>query len=272
MTAPVILNGNHPGQMFYGKMLTFNEKSHRYRWGGEYLTSVTTITNRLAKNALLQWYADFAADSLRAYLKQNMQDTEGVSYDSFLETLDKAYEHGKAAPNSYKEAAGDKGTAIHKYCTDVLTARHQLPLPDDPLIRPACEGFLEWFTQHNIHPIRVEGFCVSEKFKYAGRCDLFGRIDEVMTVLDIKTGNTVCDRKSGDLYPEICLQMTGYEVALCEELQLVDPMTRMVLHIDKRTGKCTPYKKAMNPVHIAAWVALTQVDKYLRAMNRVEAA
>jgi hypothetical protein len=254
MHLPAIKNGAAvlAERVFYGKPLVFKEKSHRYFWGGEPVPSVTTILGRLAKNALVQWAADCATEHMAA----NMQDTAGVSHETFTKLLEEARkEHIRR-----RNAAGIKGAALHKYASDCFQQGVLLPnIGDDPL----CKAFGDWWSKHVIHPIDVERLLMSEKLMYAGRCDFFGRIDGKLGVLDIKTGG-----ETGKVYEESWLQLCGYELALVEELGLQQPLVRWVLQLDKTSGKFVLHEQAMSAPYLHAWVCLVNLDKFMRIISK----
>ena len=84
---PAEMNGQPlPSRVFYGKELAYNHKNHQYRWGGQHVPSVTTIQGRLAKQALLKWYADCAVD----HILDRVQDTAGISQGTFEVICDEA--------------------------------------------------------------------------------------------------------------------------------------------------------------------------------------
>jgi hypothetical protein len=244
-------NGHPEGRLFYGKPLVFREKAHRYFWGGEAVPSVTTILNNLGKPGLIQW----AADEAVAAKARGATDEEA-----------------RNAHTAKKEKGADIGTEVHSYAQDCLRAGHYLPMSDDPLIKPACEGFAEWFSAHDIDAVEVERpvmyWSPDVPGRFAGRCDFFGRIDGELGVMDIKTSNTVIDRKTGDLYREMQLQTTAYEVALTTELRLSDPLARWILHLDKKTGAHKLYAKPSCPMTIAAWLSLVRFDQMMRVMSK----
>lgn len=242
-----VTNGQPEGRVFYGKPLVFREKAHRYYWGGEPIPSVTTILGRIAKPALIQWAANMAVD----HILTNAQDHREFA---------KVCEEARKAHAVKKDTAADLGTQIHSYAQDCLRARHLLLMPDDPKLKPACEGFGEWFTTHTIHAIEVERMVLSEKCKYAGRCDFFGRIDGKLGVMEIKT--------SGGVYDEFWLQLSAYEIALVEELQLAEPLTRWILHLNKETGAHKLHERAMSTPTITAWMALVRFDQMMRIVSK----
>jgi len=237
--------------LFYGKPLTFNSERHMYFWGGEHVPSVTTIIGRLDKSNLIQWAADMAVAHVRA--NENADDWGAVLAEA------------RVAHRTIKEAAGAVGTRVHKYARGILEKKH----PAEPLDGPAqkaIEAFWQWVEQHKIEPIAVERRVFSERYRYAGTCDFFGRIDGILSVLDFKTGNGV--------YDEVWWQTSGYEMALQEELhanRLQIPMARWVVHLNKTTGECVahcrPTLKDWEQDR-AVWLSLVEVDQALRKARK----
>ena len=68
--------------------------------------------------------------------------------------------------------------------------------------------YLEWESQHKLDPILLEKPLVSEKYKYGGTLDFYGKIDGILTLLDFKTGKAI--------YPEHFYQLAGYRNLLIE--------------------------------------------------------
>jgi hypothetical protein len=104
-----------------------------------------------------------------------------------------------------------------------------------------------------------ERFVLSGAWRYSGRCDRFGVINGHLAVLDYKSGG---DR----IYPETWLQLSAYELAIREELEIAEPIWHYAVHLNKKTGVCTPYVRS--PDHTArardAWLALVVFDRAMR--------
>ncbi|NIV32423.1 MAG: hypothetical protein GWN58_24175 [Anaerolineae bacterium] len=103
----------------------------------------------------------------------------------------------------------------------------------------------------------------SRDMMYAGRCDRFGRINGHLAVLDYKSGGE-------KIYPETWLQLSAYELAIREEHRghnwIDEPIWHYAIHLNKKTGKCTPYVRG--PEHTVAakqaWRQLVAFDKAMR--------
>lgn len=241
MTQAVALNGQPEGRLFYGKPLIFREKAHRYYWGGEPVPSVTTILGRLSKPALIQWAANMAVDHLLA----NPQDHDGA----------------RKAHTVKRDTAADVGTVVHEYAAGQLRKDEQvILLPPDPQVLRAADALRVWLSEHEVVPLAIERRVLSQRYGYAGTTDFFGHVDGKLCVLDFKTG--------GGIYDEMWLQTAAYEVALREELGISEPIGRWLIHLDKKTGMCTPHYRATSEVDASVWLVLVQLDQGLRAMKK----
>lgn len=255
-------------QMFYGKPLEYYPASHRYKWDGQWVPSVTTILNRLNKPMLIQWAADMAVEHVQ---KKISEWPEGFRYS--YGTLLNICQEARLAHANIRDAAGDVGTLVHKYAKDMLEGKG---LPTGPEAKPvpiqaanAIAAFREWLLAHKIEPIAVERRVMSRELMYSGTCDFFGHIDGKLSVLDFKTGNGV--------YDEAWFQMAGYEIALREELQegslasQMMPMQHWLVHLNKNTGECAPYLRTSEETIAAkaVWRNLVAMDRAIRDMPKM---
>ena len=106
---------------------------------------------------------------------------------------------------------GLNGINVHKYVDDkaeIGTLAHYLvmchltgeePDTDDysqnQIVQAnnSFQHYMEWEREHTVEPILVEGALVSNVFGYGGTLDLYCKLDGVLTLLDIKTGNGIYD-------------------------------------------------------------------------------
>jgi hypothetical protein len=240
-------------QMFYGKPLTFNPKSHRYTWDGKPVPSVTTIISRLNKPLLVQWAANCAVEHIM----------HGIGAREGAVPLPQLLEEARKAHLTKKEDAADIGTAVHKYAQAALTGK---PEPRDlpPGAIEACAAFWKWVEQHKIEPIAVERRVMSREHMYAGTCDFYGYIDDRLSVLDFKTGNGI--------YDEAWWQTSGYELALSEEGVSRGPVNRWIVHLNKETGECVTHCRLARSddwnQDRNVWLSLLALDKALRIARK----
>jgi len=150
---------------------------------GERIPSVTTILGRQcgwSKDALCGW--------------NNKMGLKGVDTKKYL--ADK----------------GQIGTLAHAFCTDYLlqqrTDMHDYSPSQVEEAKHSFFAFLNWTKLHTIKPILIEMPLVSEEFQYGGQCDIYGDVDEVLELSDLKTGSGV--------YEDMICQVSAYVQLLME--------------------------------------------------------
>lgn len=229
-------------------LLDFDEAAHAYKWAGKFVPGVTRVLQILNKPALVQWSANCAVQYITDGYKAKLEAGDELELSSFLSLCQEA----KTAHRRISKEATDVGSLVHQFAERVLVDR-RAALPSDPQAAKGAEAFLSWFHAHDIEPIHVERMILSRHWYYAGTVDFFGKIDGELCVLDFKT--------SSGLYLEMLLQLAAYAVALEEETgeRIEDGL---VIHLDKKTGKPTPY-----PVPITRGLK----DSWLRVREAYEA-
>lgn len=180
--------------------LTFSAGAHRY-WlvpegGGKRqpVKSVTTLLKVLAKDALVQWAANSAAD----YAIDNWGALEAMPASERRARIAKA-------PSQARNRAAAKGTQIHAWA-DSLMKGEPVEIPDEHL--PAVQGFLAWWERSGFTKVRAESMVWSEDDElagigYAGTFDLLAEHPRHgLTLLDLKTGKGI--------YSEFAVQLAAY--------------------------------------------------------------
>ena len=74
--------------------------------------------------------------------------------------------------------------------------------------------FLAWEKNHKLEPILTEGQLVSERLKFGGCVDFYGKVDGELALVDFKTG--------GAIYGEMFYQLAGYKLLLTEAGHIVN--------------------------------------------------
>jgi len=116
-----------------------------------------------------------------------------------------------------KEQAGDIGTLVHY----LILCRLKNTEPDlsdytqndiTATVSP-MDKFTEWLSGHELEPILMETPLVSEKYRFGGTPDFYGKVDGKPTLLDFKTSKEVYTENFYQLaaYVEL-LREHGYEV------------------------------------------------------------
>lgn len=242
--------------IYYGRPMTFNEKQHRYEWDGKLVPGVTSILRRLNKPALISWAANMAAEHIREH-----GDYDGDSQGWFVSEA--CLEAARIAHATKRDNAADVGKAVHKYAEGVLLGGPAIAeVPDDPAIRAGVTAFEAWLAEHTLEPMGLERRVLSKKFYYAGTTDFYGRIDGNLAVLDFKTSTAI--------YNEMWLQTAAYELALQEELQTTEPITRWLIRLDKKTGKFEAKSQPYSALHEDAWINLVELNRCLTKIEEQE--
>jgi hypothetical protein len=159
------------------------KKSPFYLIQGEEFTSVTTILSAISKPALIGWAAKISAEYMA---------THGCSP-----------EVAAAQIHAVKDAAADKGTAVHKYAERVM---QDLPVDMDkvePELKPYIEALLKFHASVEMKPFFTEIIVYNPEHGYAGRCDMIAQDKNgEFWALDWKSGRHV--------YAESGLQLIAY--------------------------------------------------------------
>jgi hypothetical protein len=209
-----------------------NKKGY-YPVGNEELASVTMILGIMDKPQLRPWSVKKALEYVQAHLSDYELD------------IDSLISNAKKHPINSMRKSADLGTAIHKVVEKICLQNigkenvrwHDFVLPEiakmrDELpdsfekeitlnqIRSAAFAFADWSTEHNFTPLQNEVFVYSRKYKYAGRFDNYGIVDNDRTFIDWKSGNF--------LYQEVRLQLSAYKYAWCEMHKCKDDISNLI--------------------------------------------
>jgi hypothetical protein len=179
--------------------IDFNEPHITYRnKNGEKVVGVTTALGLLAKQALIPW----------------------------------AYNRGKAGLELYesKDKAANIGTIVHFR----ILAYYKGYEVDNSNIAPdvwettekSMQSFYEWAKNRNVKPIIIEKPFVHEELKYGGTPDLYGLVDNELTLVDFKTGS--------NLYDEHFIQLAAYLKLIISQGHEVKKV--IILNVPKSKG------------------------------------
>lgn len=184
---------------------------------------VTTVLGEVAKPQLMGWAAKVAA--------QAVFDDPDISLDE-----------AKKAHLAVRDAAGNRGSAVHSYAEAWANGAPLDPDEAPETIRGYVQAVDAFFKESGMTILHPEAVVVSETYEYAGTADGIGEDAEGNTVLlDYKTSSRVYDYEMG-------LQLRAYERAD----YLVDPKTRepidlpeidyaMIVHL-KPSGRYSLHK------------------------------
>jgi hypothetical protein len=177
-----------------GWKIFFDEARHRYYdEKNEPIISVTDITGVMDKPALAPWAANCACD----YILQHRED------DDLESLVSKARKEWR----NVKDKAADIGSEIHSWVSSWIKG-DKLDVPNDEMIANGITAFLKWQKEHKAKWLESEAMVYSKKYHYAGILDAVAVIDGKTYLVDFKS--------SKGIYPEMLLQVSGYEIAYNE--------------------------------------------------------
>jgi len=126
-----------------------------------------------------------------------------------------------------RDKAADIGTIAHYLVEcDIKNEKPDLSEYAPADVDKAENAFLAWLDfrkAHKIAPLKSELQLVSEKYRYGGTIDIYAVMDEVPTLIDLKT--------SSGIYPEMRLQLAAYDNLLHENNYEVKQ--QYIVRIDK---------------------------------------
>jgi len=185
--------------------LQFDPDQHKYYLEGEPVKNMTSITGIITnKDAMVGWSAKMCK------LKFLEKILPNSSYS--LNELDDIAKEIQQAPRKNKESAGDVGTNVHNYIEDHLQY-DVVPRIDNREEAHAFNEYMKWYVDKgkDLKIVSLERKVYSKKYNYTGTTDaLFKDNNDNYVMYDWKT--------SSGIYHGYLLQITGYAMALEEEL------------------------------------------------------
>jgi len=184
--------------------LKFDDEKHRF-WDdkGNPLISVTSATGVIDKSAVLMgWVAKMMGFYLLAEKeKGNDKITE--------ELVDKA----KKEYRRIKEEAADIGTEIHNWVSQWILGKNP-EIPDNESVANGITAFLKFQKEYKVKWLLSERVVYSKKHGYAGILDGVSLNNLSWLSLD--------DFKSSKgIYDEMRFQVSGYFIAMVEEIEFL---------------------------------------------------
>ena len=147
---------------------------------GEYVPGTTTITGLENKPFLVKW-----ANSL---------GLEGIAVSKYVDALANI---GTLAHEIIEFELTEKTIDLSDYTPNEITAA-----------KNSVDKFHKWKDQHKFEVLKCEISLVSETHKFGGTADIYCLLDDVLTLIDLKTGKAC--------YPEHYCQVSAYEQLLIE--------------------------------------------------------
>lgn len=191
------------------------------------LPSVTTVVGLLDKSApLVHWAVNKEREYLHQALMEVLTDPKVVNRDQVWELMLEKLQGIKQA-DKLKEEAATVGGILHEAATYLLRYRDPPPeLLADERVRIASAALIKWRDQVEFRLVDSEQVVFSRAYRYAGRLDVVGFVEGVMTLLDLKTANR--------LYQQHLIQLSAYATAYEESRPVLygadfRPLRRLLL-------------------------------------------
>jgi hypothetical protein len=181
--------------------LIFESGRHQYTYGDKKVKSVTGILGIISKPFLVPWAAKITTEKMAELLKP------GVSYDEIQ--IKEMLETSKKAHYNAKVNAGDIGTLVHNYLSDVILKKHPGALVHQEA-NNAAQRFMDWVATEDVEFLLSEQVVFSKKYNFCGTLDFVCRIGDKLMLGDIKTSNQISKVEYG-------AQMAAYTIARQEE-------------------------------------------------------
>lgn len=111
--------------------------------------------------------------------------------------------------------AADLGTLVHDWCEQYINHRispkkHAMPdMPEDAAVALGATSFLQWESEHKVKFLWSEKIVYSLKHDYIGKADFAAKVDGLVCLCDLKTGN--------GMYNSVRAQTAAYLMADVEE-------------------------------------------------------
>lgn len=166
------------------------EEGRQYLWDGIWLDSVTSIISQGVPKgeALIKW----ATRECGNYAAQHRDELAELPPEEHAERV-------KTSPFNQRDDAAELGTNVHDYAEAYVLGT---PVPE---LSEAGEKkaalFRRWLDEFKPEFIAAEAWVYSMGRRYAGRFDAIARVNDVLTLIDYKTGKRA--------YAEVGLQLAA---------------------------------------------------------------
>jgi hypothetical protein len=185
-----------------------------YEIDGMKYPSVTTILSIINKPALMNWAAKVEREMVLKVARELYEDSpigSKMTTAAWNLTMDNRLGKEKASSKELAKA-GEIGSQVHKLIEWTLKGELCYEAGPSPKISDKAQwafmAWEDWRRSVKLKPLYVEQVVYSKDFGYAGTLDLVAEVEEVITVIDWKTGKGV--------YGEAHLQNAAYRHAFRE--------------------------------------------------------
>lgn len=194
-----------------------NGKTHK-------LKGATSPLGVIAKQPLIKWSADKAAEDIGFALTARLQGAESKKIVLTEEWIAGILEDARKAPDKNKKDAADIGSMAHDYIDKFIRGEAPTELPE--IIRPPIEAWREWFAGSNLTIVAGETMVASLEYQFGGELDFLAVGEEMEFVIgDWKSSNGI--------YNEHALQAGGAYRQAFKETYGIDCSRAVIVRFDK---------------------------------------
>lgn len=178
---------------------------HMYYIEGKRKRGVTTALGIKDKSqALMSWQRE----EVIKHLLPKIENGKKITSKDIVEAL--------FASETTKDKAADLGDKIHAWIERYISHRLKLKgfedmpeMPEDSNVLTGVTSFLDWEAAHKVKFLWTEKIVYSKKYDYIGMADFGAKVDGLVCLCDIKTGN--------GMYNSVRGQTAAYAMAHLEE-------------------------------------------------------
>lgn len=194
-----------------------NDNHKFYDINGNPLLSVTGITSIIDKSqGLMGW----AVKLMGQYLLNEMEKGNNIISEELVETAKRKY-------REVQKDARDVGSEIHNWINQWILGKNP-EMPSEKRVLNGITAFLKFQKENQLKWVESERCVYSRKYNYVGFLDAIAMKGKKRILVDFKSSNGI--------YPEMILQVAGYQIAWEEETgKRIDES--IILQFHKETGE-----------------------------------
>lgn len=223
-------------------VLEFDDEKHRFTIEGRSIISVTGATSIIDKSRpLIFWAIGLAKNHLLEKLNSGQPITEA-------DILEASQQH-----SIVKEKAATIGDMVHTWAEEYITGKKP-KIPEDEKVKNGVLAFMKWIDETKIEIVESERIGYSKKYNFAGILDAIGKMGKKTILIDFKT--------SKQIYPEMSLQVAGYQIMYEEETKKkIDK--RIIVRFGKDDGEFEIKELDNDKEDKKAFLSALELKKYL---------
>ena len=126
-------------------------------------------------------------------------------------------------------------------------------MPKDENVKNCFLAFLDWYESNNVEVLETEKSLITDKYCYAGTCDMIAIVNGKKYLIDLKTSKAI--------YSDYKLQLAAYRIIYGEDINVA------ILRLDKEYGDYE-FKDFTKNIENSEKAFLSLLDYYYYAAKR----